>query len=219
MSDRVPTKNAADEPWLTVHDVAQELRVHPQTVRIWIRSGRLMAVRAGKAYRMRRPDVERALIQGRSSVSDARLDSRSLSEKQRVAVEHVRLADGQWSAAIDASGNAPPDRRFAERLRAIADAAEQEAAAHRQADLLGLGHRPHPGAASMRLSYELRPGARSRRGPPELWGRFDRAVAGLGEAFEGVALSALARTFGELSDITRRLGEEVERLDSQKGTG
>jgi hypothetical protein len=37
----------------------------------------------------------------------------------------------------------------------------------------------------MQLSYELRPGARSRRGPRELWDRFDEAVANLGEAFEG----------------------------------
>jgi excisionase family DNA binding protein len=218
MSDRVPPKNGDDEPWLTVHDVAQELRVHPQTVRMWIRSGRLRAARAGNEYRMRRTDVERALTQGRSSVSDARPGS-PLSSEQRVAIEHVQLADGLWSAGIEASVNAPPDRGFAERLRAIADAAEQEAAAHRQADLLGLGHRPHPGAASMQLSYELHPGARSRRGRAELWERFDRAVAGLGEAFEGVALSALARTFGELSDIARRLAEEVGRLDSQKGAG
>jgi hypothetical protein len=85
----------------------------------------------------------------------------------------------------------------------------------RHADLLGLAHRPHPGARNMQLSHELRPGAGSRRGPPELWERFDTAVADLGEALEGVALSAIARTFGELSDVARELAREIERIDSQ----
>jgi hypothetical protein len=67
----------------------------------------------------------------------------------------------------------------------------------------------------MQLSHELRPGARSRRGPVELWARFDAAVADLGEALEGVALSAIARAFGELSEAARELAGEVERLDSR----
>lgn len=67
----------------------------------------------------------------------------------------------------------------------------------------------------MQLSHELRPGARSRRGPSELWDRFDAAVAELGEALEGVALSAIARAFGELSETARELAGEIERIDSQ----
>ena len=132
----------------------------------------------------------------------------------RVAIEQVQLADERWGDALEASVEAPPDQGFAARLRAIANAAEQEAAALRHADLLGLAHRPHPGARSMQLSHELRPGARSRRGPLVLWARFDAAVAELGEALEGVALSAIARAFGELSEIVRELAAEVERLDS-----
>src|SRR5205085_11087605 len=95
-----------------------------------------------------------------------------------------------------------------------AKAAEQEAAALRFADHFGLAYRPHSGARNMQLSHELRPGARSRRGPPELWERFDQAVADLGEALEGVALSAVSRAFAELSEIARELAEEIERIDS-----
>ena len=69
----------------------------------------------------------------------------------------------------------------------------------------------------MQLSHELRPGARSRRGPAELWERFDAAVADLGEALEGVALSAIARAFGELSDVARELAGEIERVDTRTG--
>jgi hypothetical protein len=67
----------------------------------------------------------------------------------------------------------------------------------------------------MQLSHELRPGARSRRGSVELWERFDAAVADLGEGLEGVALSAIARAFGELSDVARELAAEIERLNSR----
>ena len=132
----------------------------------------------------------------------------------RVALEQVQLADVRWGEALEASDEAPPDLGFAQRVRAIAKAAEQEAAALRHADLVGLAHRPRPGARNMQLSHELRPGARSRRGPEELWERFDAAVAELGEALEGVALSAIARAFGELSEIAFELSAEIERIDA-----
>jgi hypothetical protein len=139
------------------------------------------------------------------------------SDAERVCMQHVRLADERWRDALDASCEAPPDRAFALRVRAIANAAEQEAAALRDADLAALAFRPFPGARNMELSYELRPGARSRCGPPELWERFDAAVATLGEALEGVALSAVARAFGELSDVARELADEIERLYPHDG--
>ena len=132
----------------------------------------------------------------------------------RVAVEQVRLADARWGEALEASVEAPPDLGFAQRVRAIAKAAEQEAAALRHADQMGLAFRPHPGARNMQLSHELRPGARSRRGPAELWERFDAAVAELGDALEGVALSAVARAFAELSEVAFELAGELERIDS-----
>jgi hypothetical protein len=131
----------------------------------------------------------------------------------RVAIEQVQLADQRWSEALESSDDAPPDLGFAQRVRAIANAAEQEAAALRHADQLHLAFRPRPGSRNMQLSHELRPGARSRRGPAELWERFDRAVADLGEALEGVALSAIARAFAELSEIARELAAEIERID------
>jgi hypothetical protein len=144
------------------------------------------------------------------------VDPADTSGDPRVAIEQVQLADQRWSDALEASVEAPPDLGFAQRVRGIANAAEQEAAALRHADLLGLAHRPHPGARNMQLSHELRPGASSRRGPQELWEQFDAAVAELGEALEGVALSAIARAFAELSEIARELAREIERIDSQQ---
>jgi hypothetical protein len=137
-----------------------------------------------------------------------------MSDDPRLAVEQVQLADERWAEALDASAEAPPDLGFAQRVRAIANAAEQESAALRYADRLGLGKRPYASGRNLWLSYELRPGAPSRRGPQELWEQFDQAVADLGEAFEGVALSAVARAFGELSEVARELAAEIEHIDS-----
>ena len=43
----------ADEEFLTVGDVANRLRVHPQTVRAWIARGDLRAIRIGRTVRVR----------------------------------------------------------------------------------------------------------------------------------------------------------------------
>src|ERR1035437_510506 len=105
-----------------------------------------------------------------------------MSGDPRVALEQVQLADQRWGDALEASGEAPPDYGFVRSELAIANAAEQEAAALRHADMLGLAHRPHPGARNMQLSHEPRPGARYRPGALEQWERFDATVAELGEA-------------------------------------
>jgi excisionase family DNA binding protein len=42
---------------LTVEEIAAELRVHPDTVRGWIRSGELIAVDIGREYRIYREDL------------------------------------------------------------------------------------------------------------------------------------------------------------------
>src|ERR1700722_6920403 len=50
------------DPWLTVPQVSEELKLHPATVRAWVKSGRLAAVRAGRTWRVRRSEVDRALM-------------------------------------------------------------------------------------------------------------------------------------------------------------
>jgi excisionase family DNA binding protein len=43
---------------LSVEDVAAELGVNPETVRVWIRSGELVAFSIGKGYRISRADLD-----------------------------------------------------------------------------------------------------------------------------------------------------------------
>jgi excisionase family DNA binding protein len=59
-----PTPEA--DPWLTVPQVSEELKLHPATVRSWVKTGRLAAVRAGRTWRVRRSEVDRALLSGAS---------------------------------------------------------------------------------------------------------------------------------------------------------
>jgi excisionase family DNA binding protein len=51
----------ADDEFLTVVDVADSLRVRPQTVRAWIARGDLRAIRIGRTVRVRQADFQEML--------------------------------------------------------------------------------------------------------------------------------------------------------------
>ena len=54
----------AQETFLTVQEIAELLKVNPQTVRNWIDTGRLPAIRIGRRVRVRQADLDRILAQG-----------------------------------------------------------------------------------------------------------------------------------------------------------
>ena len=85
--------------------------------------------------------------------------------------------------------------------------------AHVRALEAGLAWRPVADSERARPPYELRPGT-GRRGPAELWARFDAAVQQLNEAGAGDNLSdvvdayaAVAEAASELSDALQAAGE------------
>ena len=55
-----------NEPWLTVSQAAEVLQVHPETVRLWLREGKLLGTlinrRAG--YRIAQSEIDRFLREG-----------------------------------------------------------------------------------------------------------------------------------------------------------
>jgi excisionase family DNA binding protein len=53
-----------DDEYLTVNEIAEHLKLNPQTLRNWIDQGRLPAVRIGRRVRIRRADLDRILAQG-----------------------------------------------------------------------------------------------------------------------------------------------------------
>ena len=58
-------KDVAGERWLTVVEIVEQLQVHEQTVRRWLRDGRLPGRNLGgrSGYRVRERDLE-AFLQG-----------------------------------------------------------------------------------------------------------------------------------------------------------
>jgi excisionase family DNA binding protein len=50
-----------ERPLLTVEQIASEFELTSQTIRNWIRSGALSAVKIGHVYRVRREDVDEML--------------------------------------------------------------------------------------------------------------------------------------------------------------
>jgi hypothetical protein len=124
----------------------------------------------------------------------------------------VRQAGNDWAEAMRAHKLAPPDPGFASRLRALSEAAAREQVAWEHAHAAGLMWRPIPGAERAEPPYELRPGT-GRRGPEELWSRFDAAVAVLNRAITGSNAAEVADAFGELADAAAAVADAVSRED------
>lgn len=135
-----------------------------------------------------------------------------LDPQQAQIRDVVRQAGTDWAEAMRAHKLAPPDAGFAGRLRQLAMAASHEQAAWQNAHAAGLEWRPVPGAERAQPPYELRPGT-GRRGPDELWQRFDAAVTRLNRAITGSNAATVAGAFGELAVAARALADAVAQED------
>ena len=138
-------------------------------------------------------------------------------DRQRAQIMRaVRQAGNDWAEAMRAHKLAPPDVGFAARLRALSEAAGREQVAWEHAHAVGLMWRPIPGAENAEPPYELRPGT-GRRGPAEMWDRFDAAVAALNRAITGSNAAEVADAFGELSEAAGAIAEAVAAEDVAAG--
>ena len=134
-------------------------------------------------------------------------------DRQRAQIlRAVRRASDGWAEAMRAHKLAPPDAGFAQRLRNLSAAAADEQVAWEHAHAAGLLWRPVPGAENAAPPYELRPGT-GRRGPLELWERFDDAVTALNQAITGSSAAAVADAFGEVAEVAQALAGAVEHED------
>jgi hypothetical protein len=128
--------------------------------------------------------------------------------KRRVA-EQFQLAQARWRGALKAHRLAPPDPGYAGRLAELAAACRDDAAACRAAQqwfewpaVEGKSEPP----------YELRPGT-GRRGPAELWERFDAAIEHVNQASAATDLAAVADAFDALGAAAEALSVAVEQED------
>jgi hypothetical protein len=141
--------------------------------------------------------------------------SEDLDHQRARIMRRVRQASNVWAEAMRAHKLAPPDADFAARLRALADAASTEQVAWEHAHAAGLLWRPVPGAENAEPPYELRP-ATGRRGPEELWSRFDAAVAALNRAITQPDAAQVADAFGDVAEIAGALADAVSRQDGHE---
>lgn len=226
------------DPWLTLPEIAKELRVNPATVRLWVSRGRLNATRAGaRKLLVRRSELDRMLAADSAPADPTgspaenaaatapenpvrtRAVSPAMTERDLGPMDHdaihaaltdMRVADEHWTASLDASIYAPPDPGFASRVRRIGEAAALESSAIRRAAAINrVVWNPMPSGRQRRLSYELRPGG-NRPGPAEPWQRFDATVERVWNAVEGTDMYAVADRYGELADLMHEIADELD---------
>jgi hypothetical protein len=146
------------------------------------------------------------------SVRRKPLDPAARAARKRQLQERFEEAEDQWGTAMRAHRLAPPDAGFGGRLRMLGEAAAAEASVCRDAAELGLAWRPIPGAENADPPYELRPGT-GRRGPTEMWERFDTAVARFNHANAGTEAAAVAEAYADVSAAALALADAVEAED------
>jgi hypothetical protein len=135
-----------------------------------------------------------------------------LDRERADVMRAVRHARESWAQAMLAHKLAPPDAGFSGRLLQLSEAAATERVAWEHAHAAGLLWRPVPGAEHASPPYELRPRT-GRRGPAELWERFDAAVTRLNRAITGPNAAEVADAFGEVEDSAGALAAAVARED------
>jgi hypothetical protein len=120
----------------------------------------------------------------------------------------------RWRQVVQAHRMAPPDAGFSARLADLAAVAQKQGEACRRAAAAGYSWPPH--TSTVKQPYELRPGT-GRRGPKELWQRFDSAVEEVNRAAAGTDLIEVAGAHEALAEAAGALAVEVERDDRASG--
>ena len=240
MADEDPDR--PEDPWLTLAEIAEELRMSPATIRSWISKGTLRAMRAGqRKWLVRRSELDR-MLRGEdfedapSPPSDPPEPGRrrqrrfpdtisapgarpgmSAVDQEIDRDEWLAVAEWEWLAALEASRMAPPDAWFAGRLQHIAEAAARKAAALGlfDPDEAMLWER-EPAVEALVLSYELRPGG-NRPGPAKLWAEFDRRVDRLAVAMSDGAAGAIRLALEDVSLALHDIADALERFRGRYG--
>lgn len=58
-------KQAAEEKWVNLADVAEHLSVSQDTIRNWLKSGKIPTYKAGKQYKFRLSEIDELLKDGK----------------------------------------------------------------------------------------------------------------------------------------------------------
>jgi excisionase family DNA binding protein len=232
-----------EDPWLTLAEIAEELRMSPATIRSWISKGTLRAMRAGqRKWLVRRSELDRMLrgedfedapppppdppARGRrrrqrrfpDTITSPSARPGQPEDEDIDLEDWLAVAEWEWLSALRQSEMAPPDAWFPARLQSIAEAAARKAAALAlfPADEV-MRWDGEPDAFGLTLSPELRLGA-SRPGPPDLWAEFDSAVGRLGLAMQAGQAGLLRRSLEQLSVNLHDIADSLDRYRLPHGS-
>jgi len=96
-----------EDSFLTVDEVAQTLRLNPQTVRNWIDRGSLRAIRVGRRARIRQSDLDELVQAGVTTSEDLESTSEDLEEPPRdVPGIDENLPERMWAELYARLGEA-----------------------------------------------------------------------------------------------------------------
>lgn len=129
------------------------------------------------------------------------------------AITELRIAEDRWNSALRDHRLAPPDAGYSRRLRNFAEACEQQQTAYAHAAAAGLAWAPLSASEVLEPPPELSADS-GRRGPPELWARFDTAMEEFRSALTGISLISISHAFSELAEIARALSRAVAEEDA-----
>ena len=218
-----------DDPWLTLAEIAEELRVNPATVRQWVAKGQLKASRAGvRKWIVRRSELQRMLAandvgsepgasargaEDQALVANGRADARPPATDAQSAIALLQIANESFANALDASAFAPPAPGYVDRLCRLADSCEHMASTMLNASkLAGVRWSPRTDFGLEVFPYEVRAGG-NRPGGDELWRDVDVALDRLVIAVTGTEVSAVAHAFAEVGEALLAVADELARDD------
>lgn len=232
------------DPWLTLGEIAAELRVNPATVRLWVSKGQLEATRAGmRKWIVRRSDLERMLAAtnpasdraaddepdrgspGSAAASDAPLAAGGAEPAfvpptgtRESAIQLVQHANDSVQKAFTMSALAPPSGGYPDRLRAIADGFEHLGATLLHASRTteaAWGGRDDWGPGH--LPYEVRPGG-NRPTPEGLWDKFDAVFQALSQAMAGDDIVVVGHAFRKASEELFAVADRLSGKDAESAS-
>lgn len=217
------------DPWLTLAEIADELRVNPATVRQWVTKGQLKASRAGvRKWIVRRSELDRMLAaanadraatsappEAEDGTAEAPgAEGRAPASDAQSAIALLQIANDSFADAIEASAFVPPAPGYVGRLRRIADSCEHMASTMlNAARLAGVRWSPRTDFGHEAFPYEVRAGG-NRPGGAEVWKDVDAALDRLVLAVSGTEASAVAHSFRELGEALFDVADQLEQDES-----
>jgi hypothetical protein len=148
---------------------------------------------------------------GCSAEYDRQMSKDKAADADQQILSDFKEGMASWAGAVEAHKLAPPDANFSDRLAALAHGASEAARVCEAAASAGFEWPPARKAGS-EPPYELRPGT-GRRGPHELWQRFDEATTRLSTVAAGQDMLEVARAYGGLAAIAAELADAVAAED------